>query len=419
MHNFHVKNTVRYYVILVIFLAFFFFSNGFGLIDVQKTAIVIAAGIDREDDTFILTSQIAIPQASKQGKNTEAVQIVSRGKTVSDAFEEINAKTGWYPKLVFCNLILLGEDAAKENVFEALDFFLRDEYLTDNCLVATCDGYAKDLLNTTALVDSSSSLAMQKVLSAHAERVGTVLPSTLREFSIGYFSDSKSGYLPILKKEPQQEQVGENPQSGGQSQGGQSQGGQTGQEQGGGQSQQSQSGGQTAKPEDKPVFSAGETALFVNGKRVGKLSTEETFALSTVLSKLRLASYSVERGDTACTLTVKQNGQKLKLKASENENFTLNINLTLTAGISDISKAQPIEQLSDAGNVPKEFFTLAEKKLASEVQTVFEKCKAVGCDLFGVRERLLKYEKHRFRDLQAIALERTRAEISVRFRDIR
>lgn len=413
MHNLHVKNTVRYYAILVVFLAFFFFSNGFGLIDVQKTAIVIAAGIDKEDDTFILTSQIAIPQASKQGKNTEAVQIVSRGKTVSDAFEEINAKTGWYPKLVFCNLIILGENTANDNAFEALDFFLRDEYLTDNCLIATCDGYAKDLLNTAALVDSSSSLAMQKVLSAHAERVGTVLPSTLREFSIGYFSESKSGRLPILKKQPQQEQVGEEPQSG------QSQGGQSEQNQGGGQSSQSQNGEQSKQQEDKPVFSAGETALFVQGKRVGKLTAEETFALSAVLSKLRLASYSVERENTACTFTVKQNGRKIKLKASENENFTLKIDLTLTAGISDLSKAQPIEEISDAGNAPKEFFAVAEKKLAGEIQTVFEKCKALGCDLFGVRERLVKYEKHRYRDLQAIALEHTRADIRVRFQGIR
>ena len=167
------------------------------------------------------------------------------------------------------------------------------------------------------------------------------------------------------------------------------------------------------------MFSAGETALFVHGKRVGKLTAEETFALSTVLSKLRLASYSVERENVACTFTVKQNGRKIKLKASENENFTLKIDLTLTAGVSDLSKAQPIEEISDAGNVPKEFFTVAEKKLAGEIQTVFEKSKALGCDLFGVRERLVKYEKHRYRDLQTIALEHTRAEVNVRFRDIR
>ena len=90
MHNLHARNTVRYYILLIILLVFLFFSNDFGLLDVQKTALVTAVGIDRAEDTFVVTSQIAIPQSSKQDKATEAVQIVSRGKTVADAFEEIN-----------------------------------------------------------------------------------------------------------------------------------------------------------------------------------------------------------------------------------------------------------------------------------------------------------------------------------------
>ena len=185
MRRFFLKNSIKYYLFIVLILGFLFLSNDFGVTDVQKTAIVVAAGLDRQEDTFILTTQVAIPQSSKQGKASEAVQIVSRGKTVGEAFDEINAKTGWYPKLVFCDLILFGESAKEQDVFEALDFFLRDEYLSDDCRLAVCNGTAKDLLNTTALVDPSSSTAMKKVLSSHAERVGTVLPNTLREFAIG------------------------------------------------------------------------------------------------------------------------------------------------------------------------------------------------------------------------------------------
>lgn len=418
MHNLHTKNTVRYYLVIAFLLIFLFFSNDFGLIDVQKTAIVIAAGIDREDDTFIVTSQIAIPQASKQGKATEAVQIVSRGKTIGEAFEEINAKTGWYPKLVFCNLIILGQKATEENVFEALDYFLRDEYLSDDCLVATCDGYAKDMLNAAALVDSSSSLAMQKVLSTHAERVGTVMPTTLKDFSIGYFSDSKSAFLPVLKKEPQQEEIGS---EGSDSSGGESSGSESGGSSENGNSQESgdPQSGQGEKKEDKPVFSAGETALFVGGKRVGTLTNEETFALGAVLNKLRLASYSVEREGKTCTLTIKQNAPKVKLRASENDTFTLSINVTMSAGMLDFSKSQSLDSIIDVGDVPGEYFNLAEKKLAGEIQTVFEKCRACGCDVFGVRERLVKYEKRRFKDRQDIAFENTRADVSVTFRNIR
>ena len=133
MRKLHVKNTIRYYLFLIFFLAALFFSNDFGLTDVQKTAIVVAMGVDREDDTFIITTQIAVPQSSKQEASTQSVQIVSRGKTVGEALEEINAKTGWYPKLVFCDLVILGHSAKQQDVFDGLDFFLRNEYLSDDC----------------------------------------------------------------------------------------------------------------------------------------------------------------------------------------------------------------------------------------------------------------------------------------------
>lgn len=415
------KNTVRYFLLLVAILSFFFLSNDFGLIDIQKTAIVMAVGVDREDDTFIVTSQIAVPQSSKQGKATQTVQIVSRGNTVAQAFEEINAKTGWYPKLVFCRLIILGEKTAEQNTFDALDFFLLDEYISDNCLLATCDGTAKDLLNVTALIDPSGSIAMQKVLSPHAERVGAVLPTTLREFAIGYFSDNKSSYMPILKTQPQQEQIGSNGSQGEQnnqdSQGGQdsqdSQGGQNG----GGQNEQG--GGQGGQTQDKPVFSASETALFLAGKRVGTLTKEETFAFGAVKSKLRLASYSVNENDGAYTLTVKRNTPKTKFKLGADNRASYKIQLTMTAGLLDYSKALSLHDGADAGDLPRSVFDSAEKRLIGQIKTVFEKCRLANCDIFELTAELQKKEKKRYQDLRREILQNAVLEVSVRFENIR
>lgn len=416
MRKIHQKNTVRYYLLLVIVLLFLFISGDFGMIDVQKTAIIMAVGIDREDDTFIVTSQIAVPQSSKQGKATETVQLVSRGKTVADAFKEINAKTGWYPKLVFCHLIILGDKTTRQNTFDALEFFLLDEYMSDNCQLATCDGLAKDLLNVTALVDPSGSVAMQKVLSPHAERVGTVMPSTLREFSIGYYSTGKSGFMPVLKTQPQQEKIsGEEeqnnapsngtPQNGGQTQDQSSQGGQSGQ--GGGQSQ------------DKPVFSAGETALFQSGKRVGTLTKEETFAFNAVKGKLRLASYSVEQENDACTLSIKRNDPKTKFSLNKDGRANFKIDVTLSAGLLDYSNALAQSSLSDAGDVPNGVFENASKRLSSQIITTFEKCRACNCDLFGVLDNLQKKQNGRLEELRYTALENAVLDVSVRFRGVR
>ena len=241
----HSRNTVRYYLAIAALLIFFFFSNDFGLIDIQKTALIMAVGIDREDNTFIVTTQIAVPEASSQGEQAQAVQIESRGDTVADALSQINVKTGWYPKLVFCNLIIIGQEAAKRNVFDALDFFLRDEYMSDGCLVATCEGTAKEILNTKTPIDPMSSVAAQKVLSLHAKQVGTAAPNTLREFSMGYFSNSKSSYMPILKPEKQQESSGE--KSGENSEGGQEEK-KNGEEQGAYGGTPEKNGGQAAVP---------------------------------------------------------------------------------------------------------------------------------------------------------------------------
>ena len=48
MHNVHTRNTVRYYVLIVAVLAFLFFSNDFGLTDVQKTQMVTGIKEDSE-----------------------------------------------------------------------------------------------------------------------------------------------------------------------------------------------------------------------------------------------------------------------------------------------------------------------------------------------------------------------------------
>ncbi len=412
MRGVHAKNTVRYYLILIILLAFLFFSNDFGLVDVQKTAIVTAAGIDREEEEFILTAQIAVPQSSKEGNASESVQLVSRGKTIADAFEEINAKTGWYPKLVFCKLIVFGEKAAQENVFDALDFFLRDAYLTDDCLLAVCRGLAKDLLNTSPLVDPSSSAAMAKVLSAHAERVGSVRPSKLKDFSIGYFGDSASGLLPVVKREEQQEKI-EGEQSG--------QNGATAGESGGSDSSSggssSQGGGRSTQ--EKPVFSAKETALFVRGRWRATLTAEETFAINAATGKLRLARYSVDANGGTCTLLIKNNRPKIGLNIGKDGRGEVQVAVTLIAGARDFSKAQGIEDIKDIGTPPDGVFAAAEKKLASSITTAYEKARAVGCDILALQERLIKYKKRAYQQHESTLLDNTTLSVKIRFTGVR
>ena len=113
---------IKLYILIFGVLLLSFFSNDFGLVDIQKTAIILAAGLDRTETGVHLTAQIATPKGSERSScGTASVDIEGDGETVSDCIAEIYSKTGWVPKLIFCNLILLGENTLKEDVFRSED----------------------------------------------------------------------------------------------------------------------------------------------------------------------------------------------------------------------------------------------------------------------------------------------------------
>jgi len=421
MHN---RNTVRYYLLLTALLFFLFISNDFGLVDVEKTAIVMAVGIDREEDTFIITSQIAIPEEKQQGAS-KTTQMVSRGKTVAEAFEEINDKTGWYPKLVFCRLILFGEKAAQQNLFDALDFFLRDEYVSDDCLLAVCDGVAKDFLNVQTPTNGVSSLAIQALLSSHAERVGAVMPNTLREFSATSAGDAKSGYLPVVKIEEPQEEVGgetgepKNPSgsSGDSGSAGSASGG-SGSSGSGGSGGQGQSGAGLTSGKEK-VFVVAKTALFKNGVQVGELDKTQTFAFGAVKTDFKLAPYTFTADERAYTLTIKHNAPKIELKFDKTGVVKLKIDVVMTAGIADFSKSTNANQVRDVGAVPKKVLQSAGETLRKEIEETVKRTNEVDCDVLGLVDTLKKYHNDYFNAFKDDLLSRLSVSVNVKFKSVR
>jgi hypothetical protein len=61
-------------LIAICFLALFYFSNDFGLINVEKSAIVTAIGLDKIDEELKLGGQIAFPDnAQSSGRSKGAV----------------------------------------------------------------------------------------------------------------------------------------------------------------------------------------------------------------------------------------------------------------------------------------------------------------------------------------------------------
>ena len=399
------------YSLAAIFLTILFFSNDFGLVDIQKTAIVLAVGIDREEDSFMVTSQIAAPPASADPKaSAEAVQVETRGDTVGAAIQKINEKTGWYPKLVFCNLIILGKTATEKNTFESLDFFLRNEYMSDDCNLCCTEGSAGELLSGSSAVEQISSLAIGKILSEHSAKLGLVAASNLRDFATHYFSCCGCGYMPIVSQSPltekgsKEQADGQKEQSGsGKKQGDEGQGGNPGGEAGG----------------KEQTFTATNTALFSDGIYKGKLTAEETFAFQCIRNDLRLAAFDAEHGGVTYTLLIKKSKASVKFSVDDYAVPRLKISVTVKAGLQDLSSSQTIAEIAAPDKTKEAVLKAAGEKFAKAVRSVFEKSRALNCDIFDVKNRLHKYESAYFSAYKDSVLERLLFSAEAKFEPTR
>lgn len=385
---------MKLYLLLGAIFLFSFFSNDFGLVDIQKTAVILAAGIDKTENGFMLTAQIAVPKGvDRTSGGTSSIEVEAEGETVSICVTRIFSKTGWVPKFVFCNLILLGEEAVKDDVISELNYFLRNEYMNDSCLLAVCEGTANELLSSKSAVDETSSLAIVKLFSDAAEKSGKVMPNNLKDFSIGYYGVSKSSYLPFVRATSQQSGSGaqaERP--------------------GGG------SGGSSDFPETEKIYSAEETALFSEGKMVALLPPEQTLALSLLNGNVFTGTFDAKDGDTAVTLTVINNKGEASLDMKGAPKAKLILNLTLR--LCCTGTTAPVEDVTSE-NVKPEILESAKQTLSQYVMQLWNTGKESGCDLFNLRQDLYRSSLKKYNEWKDFLLAAVEPEIHTELRSIK
>lgn len=375
---------IKLWLVLAAIVAFSFLSNDFGLVDIQKTAIILAAGIDRNDEKgYTLTAQIAVPKGvDRTTGGTSSVEFVAEGETIADCVSDIYCKTGWVPKFVFCNLIVLGEETVKENVFDALDFFLRNEYMSDGCFVAACQGSAKDLLSSESAIDDTSSMAISKLFSDANVKSGKAMKMSLREFSIGYYGVTGSGYMPYIVQHDQETND--------------SSGGGSGADQGGG-----------GQPKKQKVYCAERTALFSKGKQVALLGPDGTFALGLLKSNIFTGYLLTEEDGKPVSLTVLGDKGSVSLDTKGAPKVSVKLDLTvrlfnrsIPAEINDVARNEVTEKVLEN----------AKNSVEEAVKSVFETSRQSGCDLFKLnqslyRSSLKKYEEWKDALLPAVPVE--------------
>lgn len=364
-------------------LLFAFFSNDFGLVDIQKTAVILAAGIDKSGEGYELTAQISVPKGAETTGGTASVELSGKGETVADCLMMMYADSGWIPKFDFCSLVLLGEEAAREGAMPALNYFLHNEYMSDNCAVAVAEGSAGEMLKKTSAIDDTPSLAIHKLFSGAAEKTGAAVKNTLRVFAVDTLGVSKSSFMPFIRSLPRESEEGGAGGAG-------SSEGSGGAEGSGGKGGASGSEGSG----DAVLFRAEETALFREGKMTGLLSAEETLAFNLVRGKVKAGILTVKGEDgKPVSLSIKRGGGSAKL--GEEDELRAKLSVRLKVLVSDRTE-EDFMAGTETNVATDEDERRAEELIASYIASLWGKCQISGCDLLLLARELYRKDPKAF-----------------------
>lgn len=388
-------------IIAAVFVMFlFFFSNDFGLIDIEKTAIITAIAIDSADEEYEVTAQIAVPEATDANTENKKAQVSGTGGTIGAAIKDIGDKTGWFPNLQFCNLLIVGNDLTSGNVFKVLDYFSKTLRVQDSALVITTDGAAKKLLEVSTPLDNISSFALQKILLKNPGFDSDVAETDIKTFCTDYYSESESSYMPIVTVSEQNaaDGTGKSP-SGGSGSGGsglESTGGQSGSTSG--SSGDPASGNATGNSDGtggKTLFNARETALFLKGVKVGKLNAEQTLLLNALTDKFRGTTIEIKGVETEgekanYLITVFRCIPKITVKANSGS-FTVKLSLNIYCKIVDQNTEKSDVTYAKNVPLPQAVKEKTERFLKDRIAELIEIEKETGCDFLFLKRKLLQY----------------------------
>lgn len=388
------------FLIIIAAMLFLFFSNDFGLVDIHKASIVVAVGVDVSDDGYAVTAQAAIPTPAQGEGSAAYTQVTGHGATVADAVDDINAKTGFYPKLAFCNLVVLGESCAERDLFTVLDYFYRNDYVPLTALVGMCRGTAKELLGMQPADGGMSSSAIQRAMSEELKNSANASTVNLKLLAQDAGSPSASAYMPFI----------EFTQSGS--------GGSTTASSGGSKSSGGSSGGSGKSSEKSVEFTCLTTAAFTGGKFIGVLTEDQAFALNLVRSNIRLAVVNAEFDGKNYTVGLKNNSCALRI-AVEGGVPVLRIKYRALANVQSSESRPAAEGSANSHLVSGGVLKAVADTVEGRMNSLIDFCVESGCDLVSAEKLLYQRFYDEYQSFKGRVLQSLKVEYDIKVESVR
>ena len=171
--------------------------------ELDERAIVLAVGIDYEDEEYSVAFQYYNPtglggQAPVDNSQPNVLTSSGKGMNVHDAMDDASLKCGKELLLGVAQIIIIGDDAANNSVTDVMEYAKGCFQSHPDMLIAIAEGKAEDYMQVK-FSEGIASTQKLKYLLQNAERQGTASLPTALDLFISLQTMQQSACLPRLK----------------------------------------------------------------------------------------------------------------------------------------------------------------------------------------------------------------------------
>lgn len=191
--------------LLILFIVCVFSTGCYNYRELSDMAITSAVGLDKSDKGIKLSLQFINTQkneteTSSSGSLPNYTIYTSEGKTMQEAFRKIVLES---PKRVYGNhiaLFLIGEELAKDGIFDILDFSIRDTESRKQFLVAVVkDNTAENILTIINPLENLNSNYITESIKDEQKFLGSSISTTFEEMVSSYLNKKTQITIPSIK----------------------------------------------------------------------------------------------------------------------------------------------------------------------------------------------------------------------------
>ena len=139
--------------------------------EINELAFVLSVGLDKTNDGFKVTAQIASPETYSKTPSGTASQatkpfwiVTSNGKTIFEAIRNMASISSRRIFWAHIKVIVISEELAKTNIQEVCDFFTRNPELRLRTLVAVTPGKAGEVVQNVPEMEKDPASYLEKII---------------------------------------------------------------------------------------------------------------------------------------------------------------------------------------------------------------------------------------------------------------